>query len=646
MFSCAPTGVRAFKGTSHAMNHSLFTDPTMLAPPHVHREPLANGGFVLRSPEPLEPYARCTGEWLEQWARSTPEATALAERDTANGAWRRISYRELRERVGRVAQGLLDLGLPAGKPIVVLSDNALDHAMLLLAGQHIGVAVCTVSSAYSRLTKDTTKVRGILDTLDPALVYASDMGGYGHVLSGWAGSAVRVFSRGANVQASAQGSTQAGTQAITQADTKGAAAQATAPARTISFEQLASATESPAVMHAFAAIKPDDHAKYLLTSGSTGHPKVVINTHRMLCANQQMIAQTWRFLAHEKPVVVDWLPWSHTFGANHNFNLVLRNGGALYIDEGRPAPGLVEKTVANLREVKPTLLFNVPRGFDMLLPLLEADDGLARDVLSRLRFAFYAGAALPQSTWERLDAVARRVRAEPLWLTTSWGSTETSPGITSAHWRLERAGCIGLPMPGMELKFVPNGEKLEMRVRGVSVFPGYRNAPELTAQAFDDEGYYLIGDAGLLVDAARPELGVAFNGRVAEDFKLGSGTWVSVGTLRLKVVSALAPLAQDVVVAGHDRNEVGVLVFPSAAAQGLSAADFVARVAAALALLKAEGGGSSQAPTRALVLSEPPSVDAGEITDKGYVNQGAVLRRRAAEVSALYSGGPRVIRPA
>ena len=627
-------GARAFEGTSQAMNQSFFTDPTLLAPPHVHREPLANGGFVLGSPEPLEPYARCTGEWLEQWARSTPEATALAERGAGTGAWCRISYRELRERVGRVAQGLLDLGLPAGKPIVVLSDNALDHALLLLAGQHIGVAVCTVSSAYSRLTKDTTKIRGILDTLDPALVYAADAGVYGHVLSGWAGSAVRVYSRGADVQADAQADTQAG-------------AQAAAPAHIISFEQLASATESPAVMQAFAAIKPDDHAKYLLTSGSTGHPKVVINTHRMLCANQQMIAQTWRFLAQEKPVVVDWLPWSHTFGANHNFNLVLRNGGALYIDEGRPAPGLVEKTVTNLREVKPTLLFNVPRGFDMLLPFLEADDGLARDVLSRLRFAFYAGAALPQSTWERLDAVARRVRSEPLWLTTSWGSTETSPGITSAHWRLERAGCIGLPMPGMELKFVPNGEKLEMRVRGVSVFPGYRNAPELTAQAFDDEGYYLIGDAGLLVDAARPELGVAFNGRVAEDFKLGSGTWVSVGTLRLKAVSALAPLAQDVVVAGHDRNEVGVLVFPSAAAQGLSAADLAARVAAALELLKAEGGGSSQAPTRALVLSEPPSVDAGEITDKGYVNQGAVLRRRAADVMALYNDDdPRLIRPA
>ena len=248
---------------------------------------------------------------------------------------------------------------------------------------------------------------------------------------------------------------------------------------------------------AFEAIGPDTHAKYLLTSGSTGHPKVVINTHRMLCANQQMIAQAWRFLEHEKPVLVDWLPWSHTFGGNHNLNMVLRNGGQLVIDEGRPAPGLIEKSVRNLCEVQPTIYFNVPRGLDMLLPFLEADDALARRFFERLRVVFYAGAALPQASWERLQALATRVRGREVWLTTSWGATETSPAVTSAHWKLERAGNIGLPLPGLELKLVPNGEKLEMRVRGVSVFPGYRDAPQLTAQAFDDEGYYCIGDAGL-----------------------------------------------------------------------------------------------------------------------------------------------------
>jgi feruloyl-CoA synthase len=292
--------------------------------------------------------------------------------------------------------------------------------------------------------------------------------------------------------------------------------------------------------------------------------------------------------------------------------------------------------VRNLREVKPTLLFNVPRGFDMLLPFLEADDALAAEVFSRLRLAFYAAAALAPSTWQRLEAVAQRVRPErPLWLTTSWGATETSPAITSAHWKLDGAGCIGAPLPGLELKFVPNGQKLEMRVKGVSVFPGYRNAPRETAEAFDEEGYYRIGDAGYLADAGRPERGVVFNGRVAEDFKLSSGTWVSVGTLRVKLVSMLAPHAQDVVLTGHDSDEIGMLVFaaPQAAPQALAE-----RIADVLRTLRDEGAGSSQCPTRALVLSEPPSLDAGEITDKGYINQRAVLTRRAAEVARLHAG--------
>jgi feruloyl-CoA synthase len=279
----------------------------------------------------------------------------------------------------------------------------------------------------------------------------------------------------------------------------------------------------------------------------------------------------------------------------------------------------------------------------MALPRLEADEALAKRVFANMRVIFYAGAALPQATWERLQAIARKVRGEEVWLTTSWGSTETSPAVTSAHWRLERAGVIGGVLPGLEMKFVPNGGKLELRVRGVSIFPGYRNAPQLTADAFDEEGYYRIADAGLLADETRPEQGVVFNGRVAEDFKLTTGTWVSVGTLRVKVVSALAGLAQDAVVTGHDRHEVGVLVFPTPQAAALPADELKAKVAAALAQLRSEGGGSSQCPARAIVLTEPPSVDAGEITDKGYVNQRAVLQRRAAQVEQLYAGGPEVI---
>jgi feruloyl-CoA synthase len=417
----------------------------------------------------------------------------------------------------------------------------------------------------------------------------------------------------------------------------------------LAFERLLAAEETPAVMQAFAQVLPDTHAKYLLTSGSTGKPKVVINTHRMLCANQQMMAQTWRFLSQEKPVLVDWLPWSHTFGANHNLHMVLCHGGAMYIDEGRPAPGLIEKTVRNLREVKPTLLFNVPRGFDMLLPFLEADDALAAEVFSRLRLAFYAAAALAPSTWQRLEAAAQRVRpTRPLWLTTSWGATETSPAITSAHWKLDGAGCIGAPLPGLELKFVPNAEKLEMRVKGVSVFAGYRDAPRETAEAFDEEGYYRIGDAGFLASPGEPAHGVIFNGRVAEDFKLSTGTWVSVGTLRVKLVSLLAPHVQDVVLTGHDRDEIGMLVFASPQAASLSAEALGERIAGVLRALRDEGAGSSQCPACALVLAEPPNLDAGEITDKGYINQRAVLTRRAAEVARLHARAPgdaQVVRP-
>lgn len=592
----------------------MFDDPLLLAPPRTVRVAFDDGSFVLRSPEPLKPYARCVGEWLERWAAQTPDARAFAER-TADGAWRELTWRQTRDHVASIAQSLLDLDLAAQAPIVVLSDNSIDHLLLMLAGMHIGRAVCTVSSAYSRLAKDHTKIHGILNTLGPALVYASDASVYAPALASAGLKGVVVFSKGAD-------------------DVAGA----------LSFDSLMRTQEGPAVMQAFGEIGPDTHAKYLLTSGSTGHPKVVINTHRMLCANQQMIAQAWRFLEVEKPVIVDWLPWSHTFGGNHNLNMVLRNGGTLVIDEGRPAPGLVEKSVRNLCEIQPTIYFNVPRGLDMVLPFLEADMALARSFFARLRGVFYAGAALPQATWDRLQALAMRVRGEPVWLTTSWGSTETSPAVTSAHWRLDRAGVIGLPLPGVELKFIPSGDKLEMRVRGVTVFPGYRDAPHLTAQAFDGEGYYCIGDAGFLADESRPERGVVFNGRVAEDFKLTTGTWVSVGTLRVRVVSALAPLAQDVVITGHDRDEVGVLIFPTPQAAALSADALADQVSMALKALTAEGGGSSQVPRRALVLAEPPSTEAGEITDKGYINQSAVLRRRASIVQALYEDGAGVVR--
>lgn len=594
----------------------FFDDTNMLAPARTVRTVMSDGSIVLRSPEELRPYARCIGDWLEHWARTTPDVVAFAERNGPD-SWRKLTWGGLRKAVGSVGQSLLDMGLPAHKPVVILSDNSIDHIVLMLASMHIGLPVCSVSSAYCRLTKDYTKISAILRTLDPALIYASNGQVYGPAINACGLNVVTVL---------------------------GESVDAVPGAR--AFAELVATSEGPDVKRAYEAVKADDHAKYLLTSGSTGHPKVVINTHRMLCANQRMISQVWRFLERERPLLLDWLPWSHTFGGNHNLNMVLRNGGTMYIDEGRPAPGMIEKTVRNLREVRPTLLFNVPSGFDMLLPYLEADAGLARDVLGHLRAAFYAAAALPKSTWQRLEAVAATVREEPLWFTTAWGSTETSPTVTSAHWQLTTAGCVGLPLPGIELKLVSNGQKQELRVRGVSVFPGYRNAPELTASAFDEDGFYKIGDAGFLADENFPEQGVVFNGRVAEDFKLTTGTWVSVGTLRLRLVSALSPYVRDIVIAGHDRDAITMLVFPSDPGAALAPDALATRIREVLQSLRAEGGGSSQTPVRALVLTEPPSADAGEITDKGYMNQRAVLARRAAEVELLYASTPhpRVIR--
>ena len=393
---------------------------------------------------------------------------------------------------------------------------------------------------------------------------------------------------------------------------------------------------------------PDTIAKFLFTSGSTGTPKAVINTQRMLTSSQQAKAQTWTFLDSAADLVIlDWLPWSHTFGANHNFNLVLRNGGTLYIDGGKPAPGLFNTSLANLRSVVPTVYFNVPRGFDMLVAALRSDEALRQKFFGGVKLAFYAAAALPQNLWDALEELSIATVGRPLPLVSAWGSTETSPLATDCHFLAKRSGNIGVPIPGTELKLVPSGDKLEVRVRGPNVMPGYWKAPELTAQAFDAEGFYLIGDAMTFADPARPDRGLFFDGRVAEDFKLNSGTWVSVGMLRVAGIAALAPLAQDIVVAGHDGDEVRFLVFPnilacrahaglpdSAAVDEVIGHDKVrSAIGQGLARLKAQASHSSGHATRALLLAEPASVDGGEITDKAYINQRAVLARRADAVA-------------
>jgi feruloyl-CoA synthase len=404
-----------------------------------------------------------------------------------------------------------------------LPTTASDHALFALAAQHVGVPSAAISQAYSLMSKDFDKLKGMIKLLGPGAIFVSSTKTFAAALAAIAPlHSARIVSSDAG------------------------------DAETISFRSIAATPETPDVAKAFAAITPDTIAKFLFTSGSTGTPKAVINTQRMLTSSQQAKAQTWAFLdGISDLVILDWLPWSHTFGANHNFNLVLRNGGTLYIDGGKPAPGLFATSLANLRSVMPTVYFNVPRGFDMLIAALRGDEELCRKFFSEVKFVFYAAAALPQNLWDGLEELSIKTSGRALPMVSAWGSTETSPLATDCHFQAERSGNIGVPIPGTELKLVRSGDKLEARVRGPNVTPGYWKAPELTAQAFDAEGFYLIGDAVTFADPARPELGLFFDGRVAEDFKLNSGTWVNVGTLRVVGIAALAPLVQDIVVTGH-----------------------------------------------------------------------------------------------
>ncbi|HET9959444.1 MAG TPA: acetyl-CoA C-acyltransferase [Polyangiaceae bacterium] len=575
---------------------------------------------LLRSRHALRPYARCSGEFLEYWARCAPEREFVLERNETG--WRALSYGEMLDRVRRVGAWLLGTGLSAQRPVAILSENSLEQAVLTLACLHVGVPVAPISPAYSLVSKDFGKLRSILRTLRPGLVYVSDLARFAPALS-----KVRDVHDGSIVS----GERYPGDGVL-------------------AFDTLLRARDDAAVERAFEAITADTIAKLMFTSGSTSEPKAVINTQRMLCSNQEAIAQIWPFV-NRPPVLLDWLPWHHTFGGNHNFNIVLRNGGTLYIDGGRPLPGEFEQTLSNLREVAPTLSLNVPRAYDLLVSALQRDSELRSRFFSRLELIFYAGAALPQHLWEALRSLARQTLGHDLPLVSSWGLTETAPTATIGHFSPDRAGIIGLPVPGSELKLVPNGDKTEVRVRGPNVTPGYFRREELTANSFDDEGFFRTGDAVRFVDPKHPERGLVFDGRIGEDFKLSTATWVNVGALRLEAISALAPVAQDVVVTGHDRDEIGLLIFPSIAGCRSLCSDLAAeaapgalfehpavraRVAAGLSALARASTGSSTFPRRALVLAEPACADAGEITDKGYINQRAVLTRRAALVDVLY----------
>jgi len=596
---------------------ALFAAPEIVA----DRRP--DGSTWLKSTVPLQPGARCVGDWLEHWAQQTPERIFLGERGSADARWTTVGYRNALRQVRSAATWILAQGLSAEHPLVILSDNSIDHALLALAAMHVGVPIAAISPAYSLVSRDFDKLKSMIGLLEPGAIYVSNMKAFAPALA-----AIKALHTAKFVCGDADSS------------------------EAISFRQVTATPESGAVEEAFAAVTPDTIAKFLFTSGSTGTPKAVINTQRMLTSSQQAKAQTWSFLdrAADDLVILDWLPWSHTFGANHNFNLVLRNGGTLYIDGGKPAPGLFATSLANLRSVMPTVYFNVPRGFDMLISALRDDEELRGRFFGEVKFAFYAGAALPQNLWDAMQQLSIQTIGRAMPMVSAWGSTETSPLATDCHFQAQRSGNIGVPTPGTELKLVPSGDKLEVRVRGPNVTPGYWKAPELTAQAFDADGFYLIGDAVTFADPLRPEAGLFFDGRVAEDFKLNSGTWVSVGTLRVAGIAALAPLAQDIVVCGHGGDQVRFLVFPNLSAcralAGLSDSAEVSEVighpkvreaiAQGLARLKVEsGGGSSGHATRALLLAEPASVDGGEITDKGYINQHAVLTRRATLVQRL-----------
>ena len=563
----------------------------------LEREP--QGSVLLRPAQPLGPYPARLTERLLHWAKEAPERTFVAKRE-GGGEWRHITYAQALEHARRLGQALLDRGLTAERPLMILSENDLEHALLALAALHVGVPFLAVSPAYSLVSQDFGKLRQAVELMTPGLVYAAD-------------------ERYAPATAAAVPS---GTETL----------------RRENFGELLATNHSAQVDAAHAAIGPDTITKFLLTSGSTGTPKAVIHTQRMLTSNLQMIVDCLPFLAEEPPVLVDWLPWNHTFGGNHNYGLALYNGGTLYIDEGKPLPQLIGETIRNLREIAPTVYFNVPRGFEEIARALAADRALAEKFFSRLKMLFYAAAGLSQPIWDALHRVAEETVGERIVMITGLGMTETSPFAICANWQAGRSGGIGHPAPGTEVRLAPVGDKLEVRYRGPNVTPGFWRQPDLTREAFDEDGFYRSGDAAKFLDPSDPQKGLVFDGRIAEDFKLDSGTWVSVGPLRAQLIAAGAPYLQDAVITGHDRREVGALVIPRA---GIGDAQQLARVVRHVLDAHARTGAtSSNRVARAMLLAEPLSIDAGEITDKGSINQRAVLTARAALVEELYRDPP------
>jgi len=591
-------------------------------------EHVPGGGLILRSPMELGPYAANLCSYLVEWAGLTADRTFIAER-TATGEWRHLTYGNALTSVRALAQALMNHGVSAERPLMILSENSIDNGLLQLAAMFVGLPVAPVSPAYSLMSQDFGKLKHVFDLLQPKMVFASDGELYRKALSA------------ANLQDI--------TVVVKHKVADGSDA--------ILIDKLLATEAMPAVDEAFSRVGPDTIAKILFTSGSTGMPKGVINTHRMMCSNQQAMAQVWPFITHRPPVLVDWLPWNHTFGGNHNFNMILRNGGTLYIDGGKPAPGLFEATIANLREIAPTVYFNVPRGFQMLAPFLEKDADLRDQFFSNLDTIFYAAAALPQDLWERIENLSIAAIGKKVAMTSAWGLTESAPLATSIHFPATGAGVIGLPVPGTELKMLPCDGKMELRLRGPNMTPGYFRRDDLTDEAFDEDNFYITGDAGRFVAPDDPAKGILFDGRVAEDFKLLTGSWVSTGMVRVAAISACAEVIQDAVVTGHDRDEIGLLIIPNVAGMAkignlnidaplselLGSETARQTLCDSLAAHNSRNPASSTRIARVVFLEEPLNIDAGEITDKGYVNQRAVLERRHALVEQIYSDDEAVI---
>ncbi|MBL0423155.1 feruloyl-CoA synthase [Ramlibacter sp. AW1] len=584
----------------------------------------ADGVRYLQADQELQPYAHRMTDRLVHWAEVAPERTFIARRvrnpDGTTGDWRHISYREALDSARRIGQALLERNLSAERPVLILSENDLEHALLSLGCIYAGVPFCPASPAYSTVSQDYDKLRHIVSLLTPGLVFAADARRYGKAIAATLGRDVEVV---------------LGTGSLERPSTP--------------FTELLETSPTPALEAAMRSTGPGTIAKFLFTSGSTKAPKGVINTHRMWCANQQQMRQSMPVLAEETPVLVDWLPWNHTFGGNHNFGLTLYNGGTLYIDDGKPTPALIGETLRNLREIAPTVYFNVPTGFEAIANAMKTDDVLRKTLLSRVRMFFYAGASLAQPIWDALHEVQEREIGERIVMGTGLGMTESSPFAIFITSPEVKSGYLGLPTPGVQLKLVPVDGKTEVRYSGPSITPGYWRNEAATRDSFDDEGFFCTGDAVQWIDENDIHKGLKFDGRIAEDFKLATGTFVSVGPLRARIIAAGAPYVQDVVITGLNRNEVGALVFPTADVrrlaglgadaplrQVLESAPVQAHFQQVLDELARSATGSATRVARLHLLDQPPSIDLGEVTDKGSINQRAVLKHRDALVEAFH----------